>query len=100
MKVNRERSHRPISKINQLLEAARWRFFAAGSAPANIRLEPSVTIKSAKDQVTSYLCLRLQILLQVDLERRLSRYYVRLDAITGQSIVTMLIGWSALRMGR
>jgi len=34
-------------KINKLLEAAGWRFFAVGNAPANIRLEPSVTIKSA-----------------------------------------------------
>ena len=33
-------------KINKLLEAAGWRFFADGTAPANIRLEPSVTIKS------------------------------------------------------
>jgi type I restriction enzyme, R subunit len=33
-------------KINKLLEAAGWRFFAEGSAPANIRLEPSITIKS------------------------------------------------------
>lgn len=33
-------------KVNKLLEAAGWRFFADGSAPANIRLEPSVTIKS------------------------------------------------------
>ena len=33
-------------KINKLLEAAGWRFFQDGSAPANIRLEPSVTIKS------------------------------------------------------
>lgn len=33
-------------KINKLLEAAGWRFFQEGSAPANIRLEPSVTIKS------------------------------------------------------
>jgi type I restriction enzyme, R subunit len=32
-------------KINKLLEAAGWRFFSDGSAPANIRLEPSVTIK-------------------------------------------------------
>jgi type I restriction enzyme, R subunit len=32
-------------KINKLLEAAGWRFFPDGSAPANIRLEPSVTIK-------------------------------------------------------
>ena len=33
-------------KINRLLEAAGWRFFADGSEPANIRLEPSITIKS------------------------------------------------------
>ena len=33
-------------KINKLLEAAGWRFFQDGAAPANIRLEPSVTIKS------------------------------------------------------
>jgi len=33
-------------KINKLLEAAEWRFFAEGSAPANIRLEPSVTIRT------------------------------------------------------
>ena len=33
-------------KINKLLEAAGWRFFPDGTAPANIRLEPSVTIKS------------------------------------------------------
>ena len=33
-------------KINKLLEAAAWRFFADASGPANIRLEPSVTIKS------------------------------------------------------
>ncbi len=34
-------------KINKLLEAAGWRFFAEGSAPANICLEPSVKIKAA-----------------------------------------------------
>jgi len=34
-------------KINKLLEAAGWRFLPEGNAPANIRLEPSVTIKSA-----------------------------------------------------
>ena len=34
-------------KINKLLEAAGWRFFPEGSAPANIRLEPGVTIKSS-----------------------------------------------------
>src|SRR3989304_3648113 len=34
-------------KINKLLEAAGWRFFPEDNAPANIRLEPSVTIKSA-----------------------------------------------------
>ena len=33
-------------KINKLLEAAGWRFFADATGPANIRLEPSVTIKS------------------------------------------------------
>ena len=33
-------------KINKLLEAAGWRFFAVGDAPANVRLEPGVTIKS------------------------------------------------------
>ena len=34
-------------KINKLLEAAGWRFFSEGNSPANIRLEPSVTVKSA-----------------------------------------------------
>lgn len=34
-------------KINRLLEAAGWRFFAEGGAPANIQLEPSVTIKES-----------------------------------------------------
>lgn len=34
-------------KINKLLEAAGWRFFPEGSAPANIRLEPGVTLKTA-----------------------------------------------------
>lgn len=34
-------------KINKLLEAAGWRFFADGKAPANVRLELSVAIKSA-----------------------------------------------------
>jgi type I restriction enzyme R subunit len=34
-------------KINKLLEAAGWRFFAEGKAPANICLEPSVTIKES-----------------------------------------------------
>ena len=33
-------------KINKLLDLAGWRFFAEGPLPANIRLEPSVTIKS------------------------------------------------------
>lgn len=32
-------------KINRLLEAAGWRFFADGNSPANVRLEPSVAIK-------------------------------------------------------
>ena len=34
-------------KINKLLETADWRFFADGDTPANIRLEPSITIKPA-----------------------------------------------------
>ena len=34
-------------KINKLLEAAGWRFFPNGDEPANIQLEPSVTIKPA-----------------------------------------------------
>lgn len=33
-------------RINKLLEAAHWRFFQEGDAPANIRLEPSVTLRS------------------------------------------------------
>ena len=33
-------------KINKLLDAAGWRFFADGDVPANIRLEPNVTIKT------------------------------------------------------
>jgi type I restriction enzyme R subunit len=35
-------------KINKLLEAAGWRFFADGKAPANICLEPSVKIKESE----------------------------------------------------
>ena len=31
-------------KIDKLLEAAGWRFFAEGDRPANILLESSVTI--------------------------------------------------------
>jgi type I restriction enzyme R subunit len=34
-------------KINKLLEAGGWRFFPDGNAPANICLEPKVTMKSA-----------------------------------------------------
>ena len=34
-------------KINKLLEAAGWRFFPEESSPANIRLEPSITITSS-----------------------------------------------------
>ncbi len=34
-------------KVNKLLEAAGWRFFPDGSAPANICLEPSITVVSA-----------------------------------------------------
>ncbi|MBL9113922.1 MAG: DEAD/DEAH box helicase family protein [Verrucomicrobiaceae bacterium] len=33
-------------KINKLLENAGWRFFADAKGPANIQLEPSVTIKT------------------------------------------------------
>jgi type I restriction enzyme, R subunit len=33
-------------KINKLLELAGWRFFAEGTKPANIRLEPTISIKS------------------------------------------------------
>jgi type I restriction enzyme R subunit len=32
-------------KINKLLETAGWRFFADANGPANIQLEPSVTLK-------------------------------------------------------
>ncbi len=32
-------------KINKLLEAAGWRFFSDGQLPANIQLEPKVTIE-------------------------------------------------------
>jgi type I restriction enzyme R subunit len=42
--INKEATAR--IKINKLLETAGWRFFPEGNAPANIRLEPSVTIKS------------------------------------------------------
>lgn len=34
-------------KINKLLEAAGWRFFAEGGKPANICLEPGITIRSS-----------------------------------------------------
>ena len=34
-------------KINKLLEASGWHFFAEGEQPANICLEPRVTLKSA-----------------------------------------------------
>ena len=34
-------------KINKMLEDAGWRFFAEGNLSANIRLEPSVTIKKS-----------------------------------------------------
>ena len=34
-------------RINRLLEAAGWRFFPEGNNPANIRLEPSVKIKTS-----------------------------------------------------
>ena len=35
-------------KINKLLEAAGWRFFADASGPANIQLEPGVKLTSAE----------------------------------------------------
>lgn len=34
-------------KINKLLEAAGWRFFADDGKPANIQLEPSITLKQS-----------------------------------------------------
>ena len=34
-------------KINTLLEAAGWRFFADADQPANIQLEPSVTLTAS-----------------------------------------------------
>ncbi len=34
-------------KINKMLEASGWRFFPEGNSPANVCLEPSVTIKSS-----------------------------------------------------
>ena len=34
-------------KINKLLETAGWRFFATGNDPANICLEPNVTIRTS-----------------------------------------------------
>ena len=37
-------------KINRLLEAAGWRFFADADQPANIQLEPSVTIMGKKQE--------------------------------------------------
>src|SRR5437667_9940217 len=33
-------------KINKLLEVAGWRFFKNGNGPANIQLEPSVSLKA------------------------------------------------------
>jgi type I restriction enzyme R subunit len=41
----REKEATARIKINKLLETAGWRFFADGSGPANIRLEPAVTVK-------------------------------------------------------
>src|SRR5712671_4698764 len=35
-------------KINKLLEAAGWRFFADGKGRANIQLEPSITLQSSQ----------------------------------------------------
>lgn len=33
-------------KINKMLESAGWRFFADATGPANIQLEPSITLKA------------------------------------------------------
>ena len=33
-------------KINKLLESAGWRFFSDGALPANIQLEPGVSLKT------------------------------------------------------
>jgi type I restriction enzyme R subunit len=35
-------------KINKLLEAAGWRFFPEGNAPANVRLEAATTLRSGE----------------------------------------------------
>jgi type I restriction enzyme, R subunit len=43
MKVSAKEATARI-KINKLLEAAGWRFFAKDGLPANIRLEAGVTI--------------------------------------------------------
>ncbi len=51
-------------KINKLLEAAGWRFFPEGSAPANIRLEPSVTIESNDLAALGDDCLTLREILE------------------------------------
>jgi type I restriction enzyme R subunit len=40
-----EEEARARIKINKLLEAAGWRFFAEGSEPANIQIEPCVKVK-------------------------------------------------------
>jgi len=39
-------------KINKLIEAAGWRFFQEGDAPANIRLEPTLVPNYIKDYVS------------------------------------------------
>lgn len=41
-------------KINKLLEAGGWRFFAEGDKPANIQLESSVTIKQSDLDALGY----------------------------------------------
>ena len=38
-------------KINALLEAAGWRFFADGDKPANIRLEPQFYLPCLKESL-------------------------------------------------
>ena len=47
VRVQRMKEATARIKINKLLDGAGWRFFAEGGKPANICLEPSVTIKVA-----------------------------------------------------
>ena len=47
-------------KINKLLEVAGWRFFAEGKSPANIQLEPSITIKTFFNRPSKMLVMHMQ----------------------------------------